>query len=115
MGVPPALAASWGADSSAAASWGAEIPSPMQSHAASHTASLGAGTSTPGADERRVAVTLVDYVPEKLAELSFKRGDTIRDVVAAWPRGGEPGAREGEEWWRGKLRGREGIFRRSQV
>ncbi|KAL3902432.1 MAG: hypothetical protein SGPRY_012071, partial [Prymnesium sp.] len=46
-----------------------------------------------------LAVALIDHVPERLEELSFKRGDTIRDVRRV----------EGE-WLQGGLHGREGIF-----
>ena len=31
---------------------------------------------------RQVAIALVDYVPQNKEELSFKRGDTIRDITA---------------------------------
>ncbi|KAL1504701.1 hypothetical protein AB1Y20_008480 [Prymnesium parvum] len=63
------------------------------------------GTIT--AEGRWQAVTLVDHVPEAVDELAFRRGEVIRDVV--------PVVREADEWLRGVLRGREGIFRRAHV
>jgi small GTP-binding protein len=78
---------------------------------------------------RAVAIALVDYVGQAFDELSFKRGDTIRDVephsdaLGTALRSGEGpispiaelrAAGEGGLWM-GTLRGRRGLFRGAQV
>uniref|UniRef100_A0A7S3AHU0 Protein kinase domain-containing protein n=1 Tax=Haptolina ericina TaxID=156174 RepID=A0A7S3AHU0_9EUKA len=97
MGVPGVLVASgWGSDNASEGTSQSMSSTPLDSR------------------DRKVAVTLVDHVPESLSELSFKRGDSIRDIAPAWPRGDQV-PRGTEEIWRGKLRGREGTFRRAHV
>ena len=93
----------------------------------SHTSSKAAPPSgaTAGAHAAaRVAVALVDHVGQAYEELSFKRGDTIRDVEPSAAIPASPAsplaslaslsAADGG-LWRGTLRGRSGYFRGSHV
>ena len=71
-----------------------------------------------------MAVSLVDHIGQAHEELSFKRGDTIREIeridaasaIAASPASplASLSAAEGG-LWRGTLRGRQGYFRGSHV
>ena len=87
------------------------------------------GGALAGQANRAVAIALVDYVGQAFDELSFKRGDTIRDVephtdaLGTALRSGEGpispiaelrAAGEGGLWM-GTLRGRRGLFRGAQV
>ena len=57
---------------------------------------------------RQVAIALVDYVSQNKEELSFQRGDTIRDIStdAAAPEASS----QVDTWLRGELRGRTGLI-----
>ena len=78
------------------------------------------GTSSDGgsgmgrAPTRAVAIALIDYVSQNQWELSFKRGDTIRDVQPARALPTESASLE-DGWLRGELRGRSGVIRSSHV
>lgn len=66
------------------------------------------------APTRAVAIALIDYVSQNHWELSFKRGDTIRDVQPARALPTESASLE-DGWLRGELRGRSGVIRSSHV
>ena len=61
-----------------------------------------------------MAIALVDYVSQNKEELSFQRGDTIRDISTADADAPEASSQV-DTWLRGELRGRTGLIRSSHV
>ena len=120
--TPPSGAGAAVAAASAAASAALCTPGGTAAASAASSASEAAGSGEFPA-VRRVAIALLDYIGQAHDELTFKRGDTIRDVVPASavlparsPHSplAERGAGEGG-LWSGSLRGRHGFFRGAHV